>query len=180
MDVSVTDERLIAAIKRDDYVSYNQLFVRYYNRLCCYAYRILMDKEDTEDVIQELFLTLWKNRSKIEIEGTVASYLYKMAKNLSLNYIRSKMNYKTLLENQENTCAYYEENQFESEEFRVILYDCIDRLPGRCKEVLLLHRVKGLKQKEIADQLSISVKTIKNQIWSSLQKIKKCMELKGA
>lgn len=180
MNISITDEKLIAAIANDDYTSYNKLFVRYYSRLCCYVYRLLGEKEDAEDVVQDLFLTLWNNRSKMEIEENVSAYLYKMAKNLALNHIRTKANYRSLLENQQDTLSYYEENQLETEEFRIILYDCIDRLPERCKEVLLLHRVKGLKQKEIADQLSISVKTIKNQIWSSLQKIKKCMELKGA
>ena len=176
---SITDEKLIAAIGKDDYTSYNKLFIRYYSRLCYYVYRMLMDKEDAEDVVQELFLTLWNNRKKIEIGENVSGYLYKMAKNLALNHIRTETNYRAVLENREESPSYYEESPLESEEFRIALNNCINRLPDRCKEVLLLHRVKGLKQKEIADQLSISVKTIKNQIWSSLQRLKKCLELKG-
>lgn len=178
LDSSIADERLIAAIAKGDYTSYNELFVRYYSRLCYYVYRLLMDKEDAEDVVQDLFLTLWNNRSKIEIKENVSSYLYKMAKNIALNHIRTKANYKSLLENQEETNSYYEENPLESEEFRITLYECINLLPSRCKEVLLLHRVKGLKQKEIADMLSISVKTIKNQIWASLQRLERCLEQK--
>lgn len=179
LKVPITDEKLIAAIGKDDYISYNKLFVRYYSRLCGYVYHLLADKEDAEDVVQELFLTLWNNRKKIEIGENVSGYLYKMAKNLALNHIRMQTNYKTLLENREAQLPYYEENPLETEEFRIALYDCIDLLPGRCKEVLLLHRVKGLKQKEIADRLSISVKTVKNQIWTSLQRLKKCLEVKG-
>nr|WP_278622611.1 RNA polymerase sigma-70 factor [Parabacteroides gordonii] len=179
MNASITDEKLIAAIGNDDYTSYNRLFVRYYSRLCCYVYRLLGEKEDAEDVVQELFLTLWNNRKKIAIVENVSGYLYKMARNLALNHIRTQTNYKTILDNQEEQLPYYEENSLETEEFRMALYDCINLLPGRCKEVLLLHRIKGLKQKEIADQLSISVKTIKNQIWASLQRLKKCLEVKG-
>lgn len=179
MKASITDEKLIAAIGNDDYTSYNRLFVRYYSRLCCYVYRLLGEKEDAEDVVQELFLTLWNNRKKIAIVENVSGYLYKMARNLALNHIRTQTNYKTILDNQEEQLPYYEENSLETEEFRMALYDCINLLPGRCKEVLLLHRIKGLKQKEIADQLSISVKTIKNQIWASLQRLKKCLEVKG-
>ena len=179
MNASVTDEKLIAAIGNDDYTSYNRLFVRYYSRLCCYVYRLLGEKEDAEDVVQELFLTLWNNRKKIAIVENVSGYLYKMARNLALNHIRTQTNYKTILDNQEEQLPYYEENSLETEEFRMALYDCINLLPGRCKEVLLLPRVKGLKQKEIGDQLSISVKTIKNQIWASLQRLKKCLEVKG-
>ena len=179
MNASITDEKLIAAIGNDDYTSYNKLFVRYYSRLCCYVYRLLGEKEDAEDVVQDLFLTLWNNRKKIAIGENVSGYLYKMARNLALNHIRTQTNYKTVLENREEQLSYYEENPLETEEFRMALYDCINLLPGRCKEVLLLHRVKGLKQKEIADQLSISVKTIKNQIWASLQRLTKCLEVKG-
>lgn len=179
MNASITDEKLIAAIGNDDYTSYNKLFVRYYSRLCCYVYRLLGEKEDAEDVVQDLFFTLWNNRKKIAIGENVSGYLYKMARNLALNHIRTQTNYKTVLENREEQLSYYEENPLETEEFRMALYDCINLLPGRCKEVLLLHRVKGLRQKEIADQLSISVKTIKNQIWASLQRLKKCLEVKG-
>ncbi|WP_288207153.1 RNA polymerase sigma-70 factor [uncultured Parabacteroides sp.] len=178
-DTQITDEYLIERIGNNDYNSYNSLFDRYYVRLCQYVYGLLMDKDDTEDVVQELFLSLWKNRSKIEIRENASAYLYKMAKYFALNQIRTKSRYTTFPENQEQYHLYYEENQLEADEFRIALYDCIDRLPERSREVLLLHRIKGLKQKEISEKLTISVKTIKNQIWISLQKLRKCLELKG-
>lgn len=102
MNVSITDEKLIAAITNDDYTSYNKLFIRYYSRLCCYVYRLLGEKEDAEDVVQELFLTLWNNRKRLAIGENVSGYLYKMARNLALNHIRTQTNYKTVLENREN------------------------------------------------------------------------------
>lgn len=172
------DKDLMIAIGNDDYISYNKLFDRYYGCLCQYVYGFLMDKNDAEDVVQELFLSLWKNRERIEIKENVSGYLYKMARHLALNFIRSKKQVGGLPENEDQILLSYEDNHLETEEFRIALYDCIDRLPDRSREVLLLHRVKGLKQKEISDKLSISVKTIKNQIWISLQKLKKCLEMK--
>ena len=150
------DKVLMIAIGNNDYISYNKLFDRYYGRLCQYVYSLLMDRNDAEDVVQELFLNLWKNRERIEIKVQTGS----------------------LSENQDLLLLSYEDNQLETEEFRIALYDCIDHLPDRSREVLLLHRVKGLKQKEISEKLSISVKTIKNQIWMSLQKLKECLEMK--
>lgn len=174
-----TDEMLFAAIKANDYVSYNHLFTRYYTRLCKYVYSLLMNKNDTEDVIQELFLQLWNNRHKIEIKESVSGYLYKMARNSALNDIKAKVNYQHHLENQkEISVSFYEDNKVETDEFRIALFDCIDQLPARSREVLILHRIKGLKQKEIGEQLSISVKTIKNQIWISLQRLRTCLEIK--
>ena len=174
---NTTDERLIEAIRRNDYVSYNKLFERYYGRLCQYVYSLLMDKSDTEDIVQELFLNIWKNRERIEIKENVGGYLYKMAKHLALNHLRSKVYFNNLSETQDQLS--YEDDLVESEEFLIALYSCIDHLPGRCKEVLLLHRIKGLKQKEISEKLDVSIKTIKNQIWISLQKLRRCLELKG-
>lgn len=174
-----TDEKLMESIGGGDYISYNKLFERYYVRLCQYVYGFLLDKNDAEDVVQELFLTLWKNRGKIEMKENVGGYLYKMAKHLALNHLRSRKQFSDISATQEQLALSYEDTQLESEEFRIALYDCIDRLPGRSREVLLLHRIKGLKQKEISEKLDISVKTIKNQIWSSLQKLKRCLELKG-
>lgn len=172
------DKVLMLAIGNNDYISYNKLFDRYYGRLCQYVYSLLMDRNDAEDVVQELFLNLWKNRGRIEIKENVSGYLYRMAKHLALNFIRSKVQTGSLSENQDLLLLSYEDNQLETEEFRIALYDCIDHLPGRSREVLLLHRVKGLKQKEISEKLSISVKTIKNQIWMALQKLKECLEMK--
>ena len=174
---NTTDERLIEAIRKNDYVSYNKLFERYYGRLCQYVYSLLMDKSDTEDIVQELFLNIWKNRERIEIKENVGGYLYKMAKHLALNHLRSKVYFNNLSETQDQLS--YEDDRVESEEFRIALYSCIDHLPGRCKQVLLLHRIKGLKQKEISEKLDVSIKTIKNQIWISLQKLRRCLELKG-
>ena len=79
------DKVLMLAIGNNDYISYNKLFDRYYGRLCQYVYSLLMDRNDAEDVVQELFLNLWKNRGRIEIKENVSGYLYRMAKHLALN-----------------------------------------------------------------------------------------------
>lgn len=174
-----SDAKLATAIRQGDYISYNTLFIRYYNKLCQFVYRMISDRQDSEDIVQELFLNLWDNRKKIIIEGNVSAYLHRMAKNLTLNYIRKSMHYNNVtIEKQTDIPIPYEDSKLETDELHNALYDCINQLPGRCKEVLLLHRVKGLKQKEIAEKLNISVKTIKNQIWISLQKLKSCLELK--
>ena len=176
----ITDKELFAAIKEDDYISYNKFFDRYYIRLCQYVYSIIKDKDDSEDIVQELFLSVWSNRKKLAVEDNIPGYLYVMSKNLTLNYIRSKANYKNLLKNQEEKPEYYEEYPMETDEFRIALFDCINLLPARSREILILHRIKGYKQKEIAERLDITVKTIKNQIWTSLQKLRLCLEEKKA
>lgn len=176
-----TDGELFDALKKGDYVGYNKLFERYYVRLCRYVYTLLENTEDAEDVVQELFLRLWKNRKQIEIRENVEGYLFRMAKHLALNELRSKPHFQELPGETEQaalSCS-YEDTRVETEEFRRALFGCMDLLPERAKEVFLLHRMKGLKQQEIAEKLDISVKTIKNQIWASLQRLRKCLDAKG-
>jgi RNA polymerase sigma-70 factor (ECF subfamily) len=72
------------------------------------------------------------------------------------------------------------EDGSEYEEIGIALDDCIDKLPARSKETLLMHRMEGMKQKDIAEKLNISVQTIKNQIWTSMQRLKDCLETKEA
>ena len=69
------DKVLMLAIGNNDYISYNKLFERYYGRLCQYVYSLLMDRNDAEDVVQELFLNLWKNRGRIEIKDIYIGWL---------------------------------------------------------------------------------------------------------
>ena len=178
MSKTVKNMEQMQAIARGDYMSYNQLFRCYYQPLCQYVYTLLADKDDAEDVVQELFLKLWKDRGKIVITESTPSYLYRMAKNMSLNFKRSKINMESLNENPDLVSLTYEENSLETDEFRIALIDCMNRLPKRSKEVLMASRVQGLKQQEIADTFSISVKTIKNMLWISLRKLKECLDEK--
>jgi len=173
------DETLIAGIKRNDYSSYNQLFMRYYSRLCAFVFGITQNSSASEDVVQELFIRLWINRTKLEINESVSGYLYRSSKNAALNHLRAeKSRQKSVQE------IPFQESQtddfIEQVEFSNALYQCIEQLPERSREVFKMSRFDGLKQQEISDQLGISVKTIKNQIWKSLQYLKACLELKDA
>lgn len=172
------NKTLMIAISNNDYISYYELFNRYYSHLCRYVYGILLDMDDAEDIVQDLFLTLWENRNKIEIRENVDGYLSMMAKNKALNRIRIKNKRECIEENQSLMISQYD-NRLEQKDFRNALYGCIDRLPARSRQILLLHKIEGMKQKEISEKLSISVKTIKNHIWISLQKLRKCLESKG-
>jgi RNA polymerase sigma-70 factor (ECF subfamily) len=166
-------------IKNDDYASYNQLFMRYYPILCLFVNRMLHDRHAAEDIVQELFIKLWTNRRKIHLQTTVSGYLYQTAKNMSLNFLRDEANRRTLLENKWEDELYLLRLPPEDHIYRESLEDCIRQLPTRCKEILLMNRVDGYKQKEIAEKLNISLQTVKNQIGTALQRLRNCLELKG-
>ena len=178
--MEIADEILVTGIKQNDYSSYNLLFVRYYSRLCAFVSGIIQNNAASEDVVQELFIRLWTQRRKLEINDNISGYLYRASKNAALNYLRSESNRKKTIQNIPASEYDADENLIDELEFNASLHHCIEQLPERSKEVLMKCRFEGLKQKEISDQLGISVKTIKNQIWKSMQYLKSCLELKNA
>jgi RNA polymerase sigma-70 factor, ECF subfamily len=174
------DNILIAGIKVDDYSCFNQLYIRYYGRLCLYVYKLTQNHTISEDIVQELFIRLWMNRAKLEIKGNIAGYMYQSSRNSTLNYLRAENNRKKTINRIPFQEESIDENLIEQVEFSTALYQCIEQLPARSKDVFMKSRFDGLKQQEISEQLGISVKTIKNQIWKSLQFLKACLELHEA
>lgn len=173
-----TGKYLLDQIAENDYISYNELFVSYYTKLCYYVNLIVDNKTDAEDIVQELFIRIWNNRKNIGTYENTSAYLYRAAKNSALNHLRKKTYHNVTMDELVLKEPFIEENELETQEFRIALSDCINQLPQRCKEILIMHKVKGVKQKEISEKLNISVKTIKNQLWMALQRIKSCLELK--
>ena len=178
--MELTDEILIAGIKRDDYSSYNQLFMRYYRRLCAFVFNLTQNYSASEDVVQELFVRLWIQRGKLDINESTSGYLYRASKNAGLNYLRAEKNRQKSIQNMPVQEWQTDESLIEQVEFSATLNKCINQLPDRSRDVFMKSRFDGMKQQEIADQLGISVKTIKNQIWKSLQFLKACLELHEA
>jgi len=169
---------IFLGIIQSDYGSFNQLFFCYYGRLCAYVTEIIKDDFASEDIVQDLFIKLWTDRKKIEVKENIAGYLFKSSKNAALNYLRSEKCKKNAVERITINKSQLTDYDIEHEEFLSALDKCINQLPARSKEVFLLHRFEGLKQKEISEKMNISVQTIKNQIWKSLQFLKSCVELK--
>lgn len=178
--MEIADDILMTGIKRDDYLCYNQLFVRYYNRLCLFVFKLTQDYTASEDIVQELFIRLWMNRAKLDVIENTSGYLYRASKNSALNYLRAESNRKKTLDRINFQEEFTNEVLIEQVELSAAVYQCIEKLPARSKDVFMKSRFDGLRQQEISDQLGISVKTIKNQIWKSLQFLKACLELNEA
>jgi len=174
-----SNDQLFLDVKKDNYFAYNKLFTRLYNQLCIFVSGYTKDKNVSEDIVQELFIKLWTDRKRIYIHETISSYLYKSSKNAALNYLRAEKNRQKAINTLPQKELLTENNFLEYEEFLIQVKDCIDALPERSKQVFTMNRIDGLKHTEIALQLNISVKTIKNQIWKSLQYIRSCLHGKG-
>jgi RNA polymerase sigma-70 factor (ECF subfamily) len=151
-------------IKEGDIKAFERIFRHYYHPLYLYAFSITGQKETSEEIVQDTFYIIWKDREKIQILLSVKSYLYKIVKNRSLHYLehlRVREQYReNYVAGNSSTTDYSPDEILEYKELEKIIGTTIQKLPERCRHIFHLHRMNGKKYKEIAASLSISVKTV--------------------
>ena len=147
------------------------LFKNYYTWLCRVVYRIIPDRGVAEDLVQDLFLGLWKRKERLEIKISLKAYLRRSAVNKSLNYIRDrKMQYEDE-SHYGNVASNLQgiEAQLAADEMQQKIDAAIDGLPEKCRIVFVLSRFEDMTYQEIANDLGISIKTVENQISKALR-----------
>ncbi|VAW29659.1 hypothetical protein MNBD_BACTEROID07-1138 [hydrothermal vent metagenome] len=172
----LTDEKtLVKALKNGDKVAFEKIFRMYHKQLYFFCYSFLNQKEDAENLTQDVFVKLWVNRASLDCEKSFSGFLFTMTKNLTLNYIRKTIHQQIfvsqLLNNKPEDCC-QTEKQVSFNEAKSILNNLINRLPTKRKEIFLLSREKGLSHKEISKHLDISVHTVESQVSKALKFIR--------
>lgn len=156
------------------YADFEKLFKQHNKDLCDLAYNLVRDKDAAKDVVQEVFLKLWKNRDQIDFGEQIRHYLFKATAHTSLNHLRAQKKILTLDDDTSirnlKASPGIEEIGYKELELRV--RSAIDRLPPKCKAIYILSRQEGMKYQEIADALELSVKTVENQMGIALEKLR--------
>lgn len=158
-----------------DLESIEGIFKTYYKSLCNIVFRIVRDKEAAEDVVQEMFLKIWKKRNEITIETSLKSYLFRAASNAAINYLHAEKRNKikeTLSLKETANSNVDESYKFNETELESLINQALNNLPPKCKAIFLLSRLEGLKYQEIAERLCISIKTVENQMGIALKKLR--------
>ena len=157
--------------------AYKKIFNQYYKPLCSFAKKFVFDLAVAEDIVQDLFVKFWVQRSEIHLKTSLKAYLFQSAKNECLNYLKHqsvKEKYKMHIANA-STDRFFNDN-LEEEEINQLIYLTIESLPPRCKQVFEMSRFDGKSIEEIALELSVSPNTIKNQLVSALKRIRQALE----
>jgi len=147
-------------------------FKKYYQPLCNHAYSFVQDKDEAEEVVQSAFLSVWEKRASLDIKTSLKSYLYTMVRNTSLNVIK----HEKIKQKYVGEALAVEARSHESVTQKVIsaeleekIQQAMESLPEQCRLVFKLSRFEELKYAEIAEQLTISVKTVENQMGKALK-----------
>ncbi|WP_299766722.1 sigma-70 family RNA polymerase sigma factor [uncultured Dokdonia sp.] len=170
----MNDKLLWQLIQKDDHLALKKVFELYYKIMCSYILQFTNDVNDTEDIVQTAFIKLWEKRHKIHITTSLKSYLFQTAYHLFIDETKKQNRKVSMLEKMkyEIITSYIEEDKEVSIERSKKIRKLINDLPDKCKEILLLSKEKGLKNKEIAVELNISIKTVESQIRIAFQKIR--------
>jgi RNA polymerase sigma-70 factor (ECF subfamily) len=162
-------------IQNDDNKAFKEVFDLHYKVLCLYVVQFTKNMQEAEDIVQNVFIALWEKRKKIQISTSIRSYLFRCSYNLFIDQTKKeKRNDLFLLELEYNGMLnQIENNDFDQQQKIIKIKSCINNLPEKCKEILLLSKFERLKNKEIASKLDISIKTVESQIRIAFQKIRK-------
>lgn len=169
-----TEEIVWQQIRRGDIRAFESYYKDHYKEFFLASYKYVKTPELAKEIVNDVFLKIWEDAGKITIESSLKSYIYRSVINRSINALNKQ---KKVMQNQREL-AYlpqetYELREIETNELKVKLYKAIDDLPEQCKKVFLMSRFDDMKQKEIADKLGISIKTVKNHITHALKQISK-------
>lgn len=172
--IMINDQELFLRIRQGDKKSFEVLFKTYYASLCHFSRSFIKDQDDCEEVVQDFFLKLWEKREELDINTSVKSYLFSAIRNRCLNYIKhSKIKLEYQLEVLKNPESDIDTSNYFME---IDLVEKIDKsiaaLPDRRREIFILSREQGLKYREIADQLGISIKTVETQMGQALKDLR--------
>lgn len=167
-----TEAELLKLIKGDSYAAFNEIYGRHWNVLFGSAYNILRDKDACMDLIQDIFVWFWENRQTWELTSC-KGYLLTAVKFKTANYIRNIKNRELIILQLANiNIVHSEEEELEVKQLEELIKSIADQLPDRCREIFQLSRYSYLSNKEIANKLQISEKTVENQLTIALKRLR--------
>lgn len=185
LDRFTNNELLFKEIKSGNIVAFEFFFKRYYSRLLAYARRFVQQEDEARDILQESFIVFWEKRETLD-NISIKSFLFTIVRNKCLNYIKHlSVVQKYQLEYQDSGSENlyqldfltHDNEEVVFEEFQKQVNSVIEEMPTRCKEVFLLSRFKGLKNREIAEQLQISTTAVEKHISKAMKLLTK--KIKG-
>lgn len=175
----ISDDEIIKRIRQGDVQQFESLFRSSYISLVRYAKSFVSDHDTAEEIVQDLFFSLWKDKDKIRIETSLNGYLFRAVHNRCLHLLEHNKvinrHEREIIHGQkgnlENTAELVQYNDLLNAVAKVL-----EQLPERCGKIFCMNRFEGLKYNEIADKLSISVKTVEADMGKALKEFRKALK----
>ena len=152
--------------------AFEELFRSFFPSLVLFAQKFVPDQDTAKEIVHNVFLNLWEKREQVDMSSSLKSYLFTSVNNRCLNYIRDQKKFdkdETRFQRLDSTEFSDGVDRLEEQELEQRIYDALQSLPEKCREIFMLNRFEGLKYAEIAEKLNISVKTVETQMSKGLK-----------
>jgi RNA polymerase sigma-70 factor (family 1) len=171
---NLTDLQLLAALKTGDHAAFTEIYNRYWDKLFSMAGHKLDHLEDAEEVVQNIFISLWNRRASLNITGTLSTYLAVSGKYRVIKMLDKQYHQKRYADYVGKGAWLDDSTQqwLEFKELKAQLEQSVAQLPDKCQLVYRMSRENGFSQKEIAEKLSISEKTVEAHLGKAIKKIR--------
>lgn len=164
---------LLIRLKNGDLLAFDELYRLYSHKLFSFVFRILKNEADSEDIVQEVFIKIWEYRDKLSDYRFLNSFIFTVAYNNSISHLRKRISSEKYIQYLRNLTRSETRDDFITEielaELNNKVEKLISSLPGRQKQIFLLHREKGLTYPEISEKLEISKNTVENHMVKALR-----------
>ena len=169
----LTDEKLLELFEQGDIIAFEEIYNRYWLELYRSAYKRIRERESSQEIVQNFFTTLWLNRNQLKIHSSLQGYMFTSIKYLVLNYKRAEAVKNTYNESmlviQHNAYENSTENYINYKELKETVDAFVNQLPIKCRSVFELSRNHHKTNREIAQQLQISEKTVENHLTKAIR-----------
>jgi len=167
---------LLNRIKEGDELVFELLYRTYFEKMCLFASKFLHDTEQAVEIVHDVFLNIWNNRDKLDLENLYQSYLFTSTRNKCFSFLEKQ---KTQNKFKEVVLAAYKDDgeidasdSLVAKEMEAIIARAINDLPPKCREVFLLSRYENKKNAEIAAELGITIKAVEANITRALKELR--------
>lgn len=169
--------------------NFKNLFLEFFRPLCLFSTQIVGDIDIAKDIVQDVFVDIWDKRERIDFEQPIKPLLYKYTRNKSIDYLRKSSSQEGRLNDwldsnslENFVCNMYmfeQEGELHFKNLETEIVVCVEELSAQCKKIFNLSRVDGLRNREIAEKLGITVKAVEKQMTKALSTIRDHLQIKG-
>ena len=175
--MELTDKDFTELLRQGKELAFEKVFTTYYEALHAYAFTILGDKDMAEELVQEVFFTVWTKRDKLDIQSSLKAYLYKSVFNECMDHLKHRKHkaiHSSYVLHQAKTASFAEDadRRADLKDLEKKLQTALNDLPEQCRTIFQLSRFEGLKYQEIALHLGLSVKTVEAQMGKALKRLR--------
>jgi RNA polymerase sigma-70 factor (ECF subfamily) len=171
----------------ENHNNFEEIYLSFYPRLKRFAQEYVVNEADAENIIQDIFLVLWEKRDYISPDLNLTSFLFTTVKNKCIDFLRHRIIVKNVVDKMQQefeqtlhlklqSLEEFDETFFSRNDLETIIQNAIQSLPEKCRKIFIMNKIEGKKQKDIAQELQISVNTVECQMAIAYQKLKKSLK----